>query len=573
VTTWLARLRRWAFNPDGRNLRARALAAVIGLMGLINIASALVPGDHPRLQALRQIFPEPVTQGSRSLAVVIGFLLLAVAWNLSQRKREAWLLAAWMLVLSVFAHLVKGLDYEEASFAAALLALLFTFRADFDVRSDPRSIRNVLYAAPFVVGCYLLFGLAGFYVLRHHLTPAGWDPGLAFAEMGRRLTLSPPYLFTPHSMQARWFLDSLNLLGVLALVYVVATILRPVLEVEAQPPAVREAARDVVAAHGVSGIAYWAQTPEKRWFFNSDYTGCVAYTLVGDVALAAGDPLGPAGALPALVMAFRRYCERQDWAPAFYQTRAELLPLYLAGGFQAQKVGEEAVLDIPGFSTAGKARTDLRTALNRGEREGWSFQFFRAPIDQPALLAQLDRISADWLAQKGAGGELGFVSGGTPLAGDRDCRTSVTFDAAGRTLGVCTWAPLYTARGWALDVMRRAAEAPNGVMEYMLCQAALHMQVSGERRLSLGLAPLHGVARSEGANLLARGLELVYERAGKFYRFDSLYKFKKKFDPRWEDRHLIYPSALALPKVLLAVVRAQAPYLSAAEVLAALRRP
>ena len=73
----------WLFGPQGRSARARALAAVVGAMGLINFASALLPGEHPRLEVLRQVFPEPITQGSRSLIVVVGFLLLAVAWNLS----------------------------------------------------------------------------------------------------------------------------------------------------------------------------------------------------------------------------------------------------------------------------------------------------------------------------------------------------------------------------------------------------------------------------------------------------------------------------------------------------------
>jgi phosphatidylglycerol lysyltransferase len=275
--------------------------------------------------------------------------------------------------------------------------------------------------------------------------------------------------------------------------------------------------------------------------------------------------------LPGVIRAYRQFCERQDWSPAFYQTRAALLPHYQAAGFETLKIGEEALLDLPAFSLAGKARSDLRAALNRGQREGWTFRFFAAPVDDVALLAQLEKISAEWLSQK-VGGELGFVSGGTPLIGDAYCRTSVVHDQAGQPLAVCTWVPLYAARGWGLDLMRRATAAPNGVIEFMIARMALHLQESGEQLLSLGLAPLHGLAEGEARTLLTRGLELVYERAGRVYHFESLYTFKKKFDPRWEDRHLIYASALALPKVLLGVVRAQAPYLTPGEIVNALRR-
>ena len=49
------------------------------------------------------------------------------------------------------------------------------------------------------------------------------------------------------------------------------------------------------------------------------------------------------------------------------------------------------------------------------------------------------------------------------------------------------------------------------------------------------------------------------ERLARFYDFQGLFRWKRKFSPRFEDRYLVFPDALALPKIALALVRAQTP--------------
>ncbi|MBI3764478.1 MAG: DUF2156 domain-containing protein [Chloroflexi bacterium] len=555
-----------------RTSRAYLIAAVVALMGLTNIASGgLVGAAADRLRLLKDLLPESVTHGSRTIAVAAGFLLLSIAWNLAQRKREAWVLASWLLVVSFFAHLVKGLDFEESIIALVVLGALFALRRDFDVRSDPRRIREVVGAAPFVVVFHVAFSLLGFYLLALQLKPAGFDPGLALGEIRRRLMFDPPYLYSAATRQGRWFLESLGVLGLLGLAYVVYSVLRPVLEVESAPLIARDTAQRILRDHGRSGIAYWAGTPDKAFFFNADYSAFIAHTLVGDVALAAGDPIGPANSVRPILAAFRRHCEQNDWVPGFYQIGEANAEAFRAEGFDLLKVGEEALLDLPGFSLSGKLRSDLRQAINRGEREAWRFHLYRGPIADADLLGQMEEISAAWLAEKG-GAEMGFVMGGTPLAGDQIVRPAVAQDADGRVIAFMTWAPMYAAHGWAGDVMRRPPDAPNGAMEYLITRAAVHLQEDGERVISLGLAPLKDVAESDDARLMARALALVASRFNTLYHFKTLDAFKEKFWPRWEPRYLAYPGRLALPKVLLSVVRAQAPDLSVADILAALRK-
>ena len=51
----------------------------------------------------------------------------------------------------------------------------------------------------------------------------------------------------------------------------------------------------------------------------------------------------------------------------------------------------------------------------------------------------------------------------------------------------------------------------------------------------------------------------LVERLSRFYDFRGLFRWKKKFAPAFEDRYLVVPDALSLPRVALALVRAQTP--------------
>ena len=556
-----------------RTARARILATVIALMGLLNVSSsAFVRPVTQRLIWLRQVLPPEITLGSRSLTLVAGFFLIAIAWNLAQRKRVAWLLTAWLLAVSALSHLLKGLDTEEALIALALLGLAWAWRRDFTVRSDPGVIQNLLFAAPYTLVFFFAYAIAGFYLLRHQFRPP-FELARALEETINLATFQGEQFYVPHTRQARWFLESISLMAGVGLLYLVYNLMRPVLRTAPPTHRDRSLAAEIIRTYGSTSVAYFALNHGKSYFFNDDGSCVVPYALVRDVALAAGDPIGPAEDIGPTIAAFRAYCEENDWVPALYQVQESTLPLYRQAGLEALKIGEEAWLDIPSFDTRGKTRADLRTAVNRARREGWQFWLFDGPIDDPGLIAQLRAISEAWLADR-FGGEMGFTMGGTPITGSKETLVSVVADASGSVLAFMTWAPLFGVRGWVADFMRRAPKAPNGAMEYLIVATIEALRERGEQRLSLGLAPLANADPQGPPALLSleKATELIYERFNTAYRFKSLHLFKQKFAPRWESRYLVYPGLPALPRVVYALVNAQLPSFSLSD-LARLARP
>ena len=53
--------------------------------------------------------------------------------------------------------------------------------------------------------------------------------------------------------------------------------------------------------------------------------------------------------------------------------------------------------------------------------------------------------------------------------------------------------------------------------------------------------------------------EFLMERLARFYDFKGLFRWKSKFAPAFEDRYLVYPDAMALPRIARALLAAQSP--------------
>ena len=537
------------------NKHAAAIALLSALIGLFDVFSAFYVGSNPgRLRLLSRFVDKEVQYGTRTVTVMAGFVLMAIAWRLALRKREAWSIAVWTVTITGITHLAKGLDIEGTVISFAFLGLLIAFRNDFTVRSDPFAWSYVLFVGPFAILFILAYVLLGFWVFRSELVPHGFDLTKALSEGINLLTWGPPSLYHPAGERALWFFRSLHWIGPAILLYVVWAVTRPVRHAHERTLRDERYVSALVRLYGSAPVSYFALMPDKRFFFDSSEEVVIPYTLIGNIPLALGDPIGPPHKVGDALRDWVSACEANDWLPAFYQTTDRFLAEFRSSGFLLLKIGEDAVIDLKSWTLSGKKKQNLRTAVNKGNRLGWRFEMFRDVLDDQQVAEEIRRISDEWLAGRS---ELAFSMGGTHLEGHPEERLSVAFDADGSVLGFLTWAPVYARRGWNLDFMRRRLDAPHGLMEYLITKSLLLFQEEGFEKASLGMAPLANI--SDGENdfpMLARALSLVYEKMSSVYAYKSLQVFKAKFDPQWEDRYLAYSSNLAIPQVLYAVVKA-----------------
>jgi phosphatidylglycerol lysyltransferase len=182
-----------------------------------------------------------------------------------------------------------------------------------------------------------------------------------------------------------------------------------------------DSVRDVLRRHGGSPLSYMSTWRGNRHWFSPDGTVVVAYRLVGSVALTVGDPIGPPAGLSGAVAGFARFCRRSGWTPCLYGVGGELSRALAARGWRRLQVAEETRLPLAGLSFSGRKWQDVRTALNRAERDGVRAQWYRYR-DLPADLAvQVRDIFREWLAGKDMP-EMGFTLGGLAELADDEVR-------------------------------------------------------------------------------------------------------------------------------------------------------
>jgi lysylphosphatidylglycerol synthetase-like protein (DUF2156 family) len=235
---------------------------------------------------------------------------------------------------------------------------------------------------------------------------------------------------------------------------------------------------------------------------------------------------------------------------------------YRDANFTLVQIGSEAVLQTQTFSLQGKERHDLRYAVKRCEKEGVRITFMSGPDAMAGHSQQLQDLSARWL-QSRRGPELSYSLGTLSTLSDPDITVGLASTAGGRLEALVSWLPVPARNGWTLDLMRRRPDSTYGVMETLIVRSIEEAARQRIDEVSLGVAP-RVIASGEASDPADRALRAMYWGLDRFQRSRTLYQFKAKFSPRWEDRYLAVPNASALPEVLVALVRAHMPPLSLA---------
>ncbi len=313
----------------------------------------------------------------------------------------------------------------------------------------------------------------------------------------------------------------------------------------------RGAVEDAQRAHGVSHISAFAAGPDKQ-VVELDCGALVGLRVAARVAVTAGDPLVEPARQERAVLEFLALCERQGWDPCFYQSSPALRATYRAAGLRLVKFGEEAIVELAGFTLACPERANLRREVGRARRAGLSAAVLPWASAKPLLQRELDEVSRSWLERHGQR-EMGFSLGRLDETVDVRAWLTVVRDPQGRIQAFSSWLPL-GADGIALDLVRRSPQAPPGAMDLCLAETLEEARRRGVRTASLGSVPMRDSAGSAPDGVVAHRVRAVLYRHGAGgYRYESLARFKSKFAPTWVDRDVAFPGSLAAPRVLAAL--------------------
>ncbi len=528
----------------------RLVATLVMLGGVFDLLDGLWARHPLRLNPLAQWLPLEVHQGSRALLVLSGMILIGLGRGLGRGKRRAWQLAIVVASSSVLLHLIRNRHLIFILPPLALLLYLLVARRFFIAGSDPASARQALVMAPWLFLAILVYGALGQYRLRHAIDPPFRLSQGIHATLLSAVGAEDPGV-QPKTRHAREFLDSIAWLSIGSCLVLMWLSLRPVILRQLDPA--RPAAENLVRKYGSESLAAFAAEPDKYHYLAAGGRATVAYRVVSGVAIAAGDPIGPPEVMEAAIDEFLTYCRRHDWTPCFYEVCSRHLAAYRRRGMRALKIAEEAVIPLQTFSLRGTKLQKVRQSINKIEREHPRLKVeLYDGLLPPEIEDQLQWISDEWLTRKGIH-ELGFTMGRYDPTTLGAQKLAVAVENA-RVVAFVSWRP-FGAKGVTLDLMRYTPDAPKFAMDFLIAQSLLEFQKQGYQLASLANAPLANVSPEDQFSMLDRGVRLIFENVRGIYEFKSLFQFKKKFNPTWEGRYLVFPSLDALPRIGMAMLR------------------
>jgi lysyl-tRNA synthetase, class II len=526
--------------PTPSRSRARRLAPLAGActiaMGLVNVASTLTPGLDARTHLLLQLVPREVPVAAHALALSAGISLTILGIYLMRRRRRAWALAVAILAVAGALNLLKGLDVEEALASWGLAALLVWGRGAFHVVHGDTGWRGPLARSLTVVAGVLAASAVTLVAASHWGTPS-LTPGRGMAELEAALTLSPePIHYHGHF---HWVPAALDLLWIGAAFAVAWMLFRPLAAPCGLPaPELRPLAREIVERHGSDTLSFFKLRADKHHFFDASRRAFLGYRIEAGVLLVSGDPIGPRAALPGLLKELCSFAEARGLAIGVLGASEELAELAAGAGFSSFYIGDEAIVDLAGFSLEGRSIRKVRQAVTRARKAGFTATAQRMGELSEDALCELEGLSERW---RGDEPERGFSMAIDSLRGEHlsESLVVVARDAEGAARGFLHFAPCYGRAAMSLGLMRRDRDSVNGLTEYLIVSAIEMLRERAVEEISLNFAAFARLLRDPNG-LGERALGRLVGLANPYFQIESLYRFNAKFSPRWQPRYLLY---------------------------------
>jgi lysyl-tRNA synthetase class 2 len=535
----------------------RLAAVAAAFVGLVNIASALTPNIGWRGQLPLELEPVEAIRMFHALALPAGAGLLLLSPYLWRRRHRAAIAAIVLLLALALLNILKGLDYEEALLCLLASTGIYATRASFDVDHNPITARSAVWRVP-------LLGLGGLTIVSF----AAW------AEVGRPAASkvigetwdlvryrSGPLHFERHTMfhdhvHFSWIPLGVHAIELATLVALAYALFRPLAGPRTPPPPdARRLAADLVRAHGHDSLSFFKLRADKQYLFNAQHTAFVGYRVEAGVMTLSGDPVGPPEAFTDLLVRARAFARARGLRLAAVGASERLLPIYRDLGLRSIYLGDEAVLETSSFSLEGRPIRKVRQSVTRLRKAGYTSELRTLDSLRKGELEQIQRVLD---AGRHGAPERGFSMAMDSIRCDCECDTVFVLgrDGEGTIRGVLHFVPCYGRPAVSLSFMRRDPETPNGLMEFLVADAALLLRERGVHECSLNFAT---AARFmyDPSNMFERAVGHAAKRLNRYFQIESLYRFNAKFFPRWEPRYAIYEGRLGLPRMFLASMWAE----------------
>ena len=305
---------------------------------------------------------------------------------------------------------------------------------------------------------------------------------------------------------------------------------------------------DYAVRYGRQYDSYLAvRVTERRFFFASDGKGIVSAVQRGRRFGVFGGILGPPEHWNDIIEELMLACGKRRLHVGFFAVDEELRDALATHGFQANKFGQGAIVDLTKTDWKGKPFEWVRRQSSYCTRQGLAVQECRVgehtPADWQKLTRELLDIEAQFLSDRSHDSHLRHVVG--RYSGTLDARQRLFTARQGATgaieaFVVCN--PSLDGQRWVLECFRRRPDATRGVIAFLLHQVMQQLKTEGVREADLCMVPFincdtplagdHRLSR-QVIHFVGRHLNWIYDAQGLFH-------FKSRFRP---DSHDVFVCA------------------------------
>ncbi len=313
--------------------------------------------------------------------------------------------------------------------------------------------------------------------------------------------------------------------------------------------------------HGYNPHSLVSIAPGAQLWSTPDIDGAIIYGEFGRVWLAAGDPLAAPTDTTELARLFTAFAQRKNRVVAFVPTTAAFAQQVVPELFSAVKVGASPYFDLPKWNPRGDAAKKMRAGVNQAQRAGVTFE--KIVTVDAELKRETAELCLNWLGARRSATTFGWLIALDPFL-HMEYKRYFAARMEGRLVGFVSASPIPARKGWYVEDVIRAPDAPTGTATLLVAGALKALKAEGVTLVTLGTAPLATAGDDQvpcESRVVARTLDLASRRLSAFYNFEGLRRFKSKFVPSfWESEYALHQRGVTIPpRVGHAIVRALVP--------------
>ncbi len=333
----------------------------------------------------------------------------------------------------------------------------------------------------------------------------------------------------------------------------------------AMPPALGARLEQFAFCFGQTYDSYLATENDREYFWCRERRGVVAYYRWRKYLHIVGGLLAAEEDKDALLDDFQAFAAANRRHLTFYNLPREEADRLGRRGFQVTKCGEEPIIDLTTTSWSGRSYEWLRRQENYCRRQ--NVRWREVPHEEgdtvfrERVVPELLEISRQHIAGTVYGRELRFFEGQFSPLELRRRRLYIAETLAeawgpepspGRIEAFAVCNPAAGGRLWAIETYRRRADAPRGVVPFLMLQTARQLKAEGIERLSLSLCPALRCEQPLAGDsaIFRRGMTFWWNRMNWLFDFHGIYHFKSRFRPDFSERYVA-----ALPRLTLRSMR------------------